>query len=199
MAGIVANKNTIPGDQVTALAMGIRLGTPWLTQRGFGPAEIDQVAALIHKTVTNIRPFSYIGLSGELPRGKIDLDVFEEIKHEVAMLARQGAAETQDKGSDYPHYYNLLEAAPRSRPALKVVGYPGAAAELAAAHSGAALFDCTEHGLLLVTGDRAEPALQQILTSDVAALTAGRMPARLYAGQRRPGDRRRVDPAPDPR
>ena len=63
MAGIVANKNTIPGDQVTALAMGIRLGTPWLTQRGFGPAEIDQVAALIHKTVTNIQPFSYIGLS----------------------------------------------------------------------------------------------------------------------------------------
>ena len=38
LAGIVANKNTIPGDQLTALAMGIRLGTPWLTQRGFAPA-----------------------------------------------------------------------------------------------------------------------------------------------------------------
>ena len=70
--------------------MGIRLGTPWLTQRGFGPAEMDEVARLIHKTVTNIRPFSYIGLAGELPRGKIDLDLFEEIKHEVADLAAQG-------------------------------------------------------------------------------------------------------------
>ena len=75
MAGIVANKNTIPGDTLTALAMGIRLGTPWLTQRGFGPAEIDEVAGLIHKTVTSIQPFSYMGLSGELPRGKIDLDM----------------------------------------------------------------------------------------------------------------------------
>ncbi len=173
MAGIVANKNTIPGDQVTALAMGIRLGTPWLTQRGFGPAEIDQVAALIYKTVTNIHPFSYVGLSGELPRGKIGLDVFEEIKHEVAVLAGQGAAETRDKGSGYPHYYNLLNTTPHNRPALKVVGYPGSAAELAAARGGAALLDCTEHGLLMVTGDRAEPALQQILTSDVAALKPG--------------------------
>lgn len=173
MAGIVANKNTIPGDQITALAMGIRLGTPWLTQRGFGPVEIDQVAGLIHKTVTNIHPFSYIGLSGELPRGKIGLAVFEEIKHEVAVLAGRGAAETRDKGSGYPHYYNLLDKTPHKRPALKAVGYPGTAAELAAVRSGAALLDCTEHGLLLVTGDRAEPALQQILTSDVAALNPG--------------------------
>ena len=173
MAGIVANKNTIPGDQVTALAMGVRLGTPWLTQRGFGPAEIDQVAALIHRTVTNIRPFSYMGLSGELPRGKIDLDVFEEIKYEVAMLAGRGAAETQDKGSDYPHYYSLVNATLRSRPPLRVIGFPGPTAEMAAAHNGAALLDCTEHGLLLVTGDRAQPALQQILTSDVVALHPG--------------------------
>ena len=101
MAGIVANKNTIPGDEVTALAMGIRLGSPWLTQRGFGPAEMDEVARLIHKTVTNIRPFSYVGLAGELPRGKIDLDLFEEIKHEAAGLASKGIAETEDKGSEY--------------------------------------------------------------------------------------------------
>ena len=98
MAGIVANKNTIPGDTQTALAMGIRLGTPWLTQRGFGPAEIDEVARLIHKTVTAIQPFSYMGLSGELPRGKIELDTFEEIKAEVAALAARGTAETAGSG-----------------------------------------------------------------------------------------------------
>ncbi|MFN2242425.1 MAG: serine hydroxymethyltransferase, partial [Anaerolineae bacterium] len=141
MAGIVTNKNTIPGDEITALAMGIRLGTPWLTQRGFGATEIDEVARLIHKTVTNIHPFSYIGLAGELPRGKMDLDMMEEIKHEVAALAAGGIAETEDAGREYPHYYKLLNTAPCSYPGLKRAEGPGLEAELEAARTGAALFD----------------------------------------------------------
>ncbi|PKO24193.1 MAG: glycine cleavage system protein T [Chloroflexi bacterium HGW-Chloroflexi-1] len=151
MAGIVANKNTIPGDTQTGLAMGIRLGAPWLTQRGFGPAEMDQVAGLIHKVVTNIRPFSYMGLAGELPRGKIELDVLEEVKAEVAALAAKGVAETENRGTGYPHYYMLpnpagagLQTGPLLRP-----------------------------GLLLVTGERAESGLNQILTCDVGALAPG--------------------------
>ena len=173
LAGIVANKNTIPGDQVTALAMGVRLGTPWLTQRGFGPAEIDKVAGLIHKTLTSIRPFSYMGLSGELPRGKIDLDVLEEIKQEVAALAGEGQAETENRGSAYPHYYGLLSKTLCPYPELKPAPYPGHEAEMEAARTGAVLFDRSDNGLLLVVGDRAEPALQQVLTSDVAALQPG--------------------------
>jgi glycine cleavage system T protein len=173
MAGIVANKNTIPGDEMTALAMGIRLGTPWLTQRGFGPAEIDEVARLIHETVTNIHPFSYIGLSGELPRGKIDLDLLEEIKHKVADLTARGVAETEDRGSKYPHYYKLLHTAPCSYPGLRLHEGPGLQAELEAVRTGAVLFDLSDSGLLLVVGDRAESSLQQILTSDVTALEPG--------------------------
>ena len=173
MAGIVANKNTIPGDTVTALAMGIRLGTPWLTQRGFGPAEIDEVARLIHRTVTGIRPYSYIGLGGELPRGKIDLDLFEEIKREVAALAAKAIAETEDKGSGYPHYYTLADTHLRPYPGLRPAEGPGLEAELEAARSGALLFDRTDRGLLLVSGERAEPALQQVLTSDLAAQEPG--------------------------
>lgn len=173
MAGIVANKNTIPGDQVTALAMGIRLGSPWLSQRGFGPAEMDEVARLIHKTVTGIQPFSYIGLSGEMPRGKIDLDLFEEIKHEVAALAANGVAETASRGSDYPHYYKLLTVSPCPCSDLRLADGPGLAAELEAAGNGALLLDESDAGLLLVTGERAEPFLQQAATSDVAALDPG--------------------------
>jgi glycine cleavage system T protein len=173
MAGIVANKNTIPGDDETALAMGIRLGTPWLTQRGFGPPEMDEVARLIHKTVTNIHPFSYVGLIGELPRGKIDLDLYEEIKREVADLAAKGVAETEDRGSEYPHYYQLRDTAPGTHPGLQRAEGPGLEAELEAARTGAALLDLTDCGLLVVEGDRAEAGLQQILTSDVSTLEPG--------------------------
>ncbi len=173
LAGIVANKNTIPGDEITALAMGIRLGTPWLSQRGFGPAEMDQVADLIHRTLSSIEPFSYIGLLGELPRGKVDLDTFEEIKHEVAELAARGAAETEDRGRGYPHYYQLRHVSPAPYPSLQVAGGAGVEAELEAARSEALLLDMSDCGLLQVVGDRAEAALQQLLTSDVGALAPG--------------------------
>jgi glycine cleavage system T protein len=170
LAGIVANKNTIPGDEETALAMGIRLGTPWLSQRGFDPAQIDQVADLIHRTVTNIHAFSYIGLLGELPRGKIDLDVLEEIKCDVARLAEQGIAETEDRGSGYPHYYQLSHVSPGPLAWLQPAPAPGLEAELEAARTAALLLDESACGVIQVMGERAEPALQQVLTSDVGAL-----------------------------
>ena len=173
MAGIVANKNTIPGDEITALAMGIRLGTPWLSQRGFGPAEIDEVAGLITRVVTNVKPFSYVGLAGELPRGKIDLDVFEEVKHDVARLAATGAAETEDRGREYPHYYKLDAVSPAPLARLQPAQGPGTEAELDAARTGVALLDQSDCGVLLIVGDRAEPSLQQMLTADVGALQPG--------------------------
>jgi glycine hydroxymethyltransferase len=47
-AGITCNKNTIPGDtRPPAQASGIRLGTPAVTTRGFGPEECRIVAGYI--------------------------------------------------------------------------------------------------------------------------------------------------------
>ncbi|MGH2633222.1 MAG: serine hydroxymethyltransferase [Tepidiformaceae bacterium] len=47
-AGIITNKNTIPNDQRSPfVASGLRLGTPALTSRNMGPAEMRQVAAWI--------------------------------------------------------------------------------------------------------------------------------------------------------
>jgi glycine cleavage system T protein len=173
LAGIVANKNTIPGDTETALAMGIRLGSPWLTQRSFGPAEMDQVADLIHRTVIKIQPFAYTALSGELPRGKIDLDVFEEIKAEVAALAARGVAETEGQGREYPHFYRIWDVPSTTYPGLSTAPGPGLEVAMEAARSGALLVDRTDAGLLRITGDRAEASLQQILTSDAGALAPG--------------------------
>ena len=47
-AGITVNKNTIPYDPKPPLVTsGVRLGTPALTNRGMGGAEMDEVGALI--------------------------------------------------------------------------------------------------------------------------------------------------------
>ena len=51
-AGITVNKNTIPGDpQSPFVTSGIRLGTPALTTRGFGEAEMERVAELLDQVL----------------------------------------------------------------------------------------------------------------------------------------------------
>jgi len=86
LAGIVCNKNTLPGDTSAADAHGIRLGTPWITQRGMGKTEMDLLASIIACVLHGIRPFTYQGLSSPLSRGKIALSVLEQAKRDVRSL-----------------------------------------------------------------------------------------------------------------
>jgi glycine hydroxymethyltransferase len=56
-AGIVTNRNAIPADPNGAwYTSGVRIGTPALTTRGFGPAEFDQVADLTVNVLRNTTP-----------------------------------------------------------------------------------------------------------------------------------------------
>ncbi len=86
LVGIVCNKNTIPGDHSAADAHGIRLGTPWPTQRGMGKEEMEILARIIAKVLRAIRPFEYPGLTGPLSRGKVSGSVLQEAKREVREL-----------------------------------------------------------------------------------------------------------------
>jgi len=53
--GIIVNRNAIPFDtRPPQIASGIRLGTPAVTSRGFGPDEMKRIAQLIIKVIANI-------------------------------------------------------------------------------------------------------------------------------------------------
>jgi glycine hydroxymethyltransferase len=56
-AGVVTNRNAIPADPNGAwYTSGIRLGSPALTTRGFGPADFDRVAELMVDVLANTKP-----------------------------------------------------------------------------------------------------------------------------------------------
>jgi glycine hydroxymethyltransferase len=53
-AGITVNKNAIPYDErPPAITSGIRLGTPSITTRGMGTAEVVEIADLISAVINN--------------------------------------------------------------------------------------------------------------------------------------------------
>jgi glycine cleavage system T protein len=169
LAGIVVNKQTIPGDTVTALATGIRMGTPWVTQRGMGPEEMDKLASGISRIVQGIVPFSYEGLRRELPRGKIDLDALEEVKWSIDEMACVAQAEIECGCSTYPHY--CLRPSQIEPPEfLLAAGTPALASS---AGEGLSLIDLSDLGVLGVSGWRAQPLLEDVCTVDIAALEPG--------------------------
>jgi len=173
LCGLVVNKNTIPGDATAADASGIRLGTPWVSQRGMGPREMEQLADIIHQIVTHIHPFHYEGLTGTLPRGKIDLDLLEELKCDVAELVDRTRGEQEVEKSGYPHYAIRRREERLHRPML--FDDTGVAVDevMQAVENRAVLLDLSDLGILEVKGERAAPFLDQIITSNIMHLRPG--------------------------
>jgi glycine hydroxymethyltransferase len=55
-AGITVNKNTVPNEKRSPfVTSGIRIGTPALTTRGMGPAEMKKIAAWISLVIKNVK------------------------------------------------------------------------------------------------------------------------------------------------
>jgi len=169
LAGIVVNKNTIPWDTITAIATGIRMGTPWVTQRGMGPAEMDTLADCIARIVQGITPFYYEGLLGRLPRGKIDLDTLEEVKWVVDELAGAAQAESEHGDSSYPHYSLRPRQAELPAPLFAADALQGD--QVLAEET--VLIDSSDMGIVRVSGWRAQPCLNETCTADIAALEKG--------------------------
>ena len=151
LAGVVVNKNTIPGDTLTALATGIRMGTPWVTQRGLTEEDMDTLADLIARLLFAIQPFAYNGLVGTLPRGKVDLDVLEEVRAGVAKLAEKAGIDFEYTPTGYPHFYSF---GPEKTPTTDQSTNP-------------------QSTTLRVTGWRARQFVQQVVTANIADLEPG--------------------------
>ncbi len=112
LAGVVCNRNTIPGDETAGRPSGIRLGTPWISQRGLKEPDMAQLAQLIAHVLTACTPYTYPGRRGEpVYRAKIDFDPLMQARRRVYRMARQAPIDYQPKTSGYPHY-GLVEDCP---------------------------------------------------------------------------------------
>jgi len=61
-AGITVNKNAVPFDtQSPFITSGIRVGTPAVTTRGFGPGDMRNIARWIDRVVRNVESEKEIG------------------------------------------------------------------------------------------------------------------------------------------
>jgi len=78
VAGIVLNRNTIPGDKGAMNPTGLRLGTVWVSQLGFGDAEMEKLAEAIAVVMQGCKPFTYMGMRGRKKRmAKVDAAALE--------------------------------------------------------------------------------------------------------------------------
>jgi glycine hydroxymethyltransferase len=107
IAGIVVNRNTIPGDDSAADPSGIRMGTPWVTQRGFKEAEMKQLADIIADILLSTKPHGRMGSTGLLRRAKVDFQTLEESKIKVRNLAESAGIDFKATHHSYPHFYYL--------------------------------------------------------------------------------------------
>ena len=105
LVGVVANRQTIPGDTSALRPSGIRLGTPWITQRGFKEEEIDILGDIIADVLQACVPFSLMGRIRPLARAKVDFDVLQHAKVRVRDLSASVGIDTDAGVDSYPHFY----------------------------------------------------------------------------------------------
>ncbi|MFQ5943359.1 MAG: glycine cleavage system aminomethyltransferase GcvT [Anaerolineales bacterium] len=105
MAGIVVNRNTIPGDTSALRPSGIRLGTVWVTQRGFGESESEQTGKLIARLLKACRPYQMAGRVRPQHRAKVDFDVLMHVQTEIRDVAEKMGIDFEPTKHGNPHFY----------------------------------------------------------------------------------------------
>lgn len=107
VAGIVLNRNTIPGDKTANFSTGIRFGTPWMTQRGLDEKDMAKVADVIADLLQATVPYSVQTRKGLNIRAKIDFKVLEDAKLRIREICDKAGADLKYLKNGYPQFYYL--------------------------------------------------------------------------------------------
>jgi len=143
IAGIVVNRNTIPGDHSALDPSGIRMGTPWVTQRGFKEKELVELADIISDLLKAATPFAQSGRKGVERRTRVDYTALEGARIAARDLARRAGSDFEPDCHGYPHFYYSDER-------------PGG-----------------DSGVFLLGGSRVRSFLNYAFTSDIEDLAPG--------------------------
>ncbi|MFH2038678.1 MAG: glycine cleavage system aminomethyltransferase GcvT [Chloroflexota bacterium] len=147
LAGIVTNRNTIPGDKNSRDPSGIRLGTPWITQRGFDENKTRQLGDIIADVLLAAAPHSVdTPHKGRVRRAKISFNVLEDARNRVRHLAESAGIDFEASQHGYPHFY-YLDDQPKQKDGLSV-------------------FE--------ISGSRVRQVLDYVTSSDMSALEPGK-------------------------
>ncbi|MBM0238496.1 glycine hydroxymethyltransferase [Micromonospora sp. ATA32] len=86
-AGIVTNRNSVPQDRNGAwYTSGIRIGTPALTTRGLGAAQMDETAELIHTVLGQTSPGSNADGTPSKAKYVLDPAVADKVSKQASEL-----------------------------------------------------------------------------------------------------------------
>ena len=194
LCGITCNKNTIYDDENAAHPSGLRFGTTWLTQRGFGPGEMKEIAALVARVLKNAYTFGYIYSGGEVGRGKLPFDLIEEVRGEVDRLVTSVCVGALgfDAHSGYPCNFGIKRQDDGPRQGILAPLHIASGAqmeerggwrmpahfgniddEVESSLKGAVVVDESDGRLHLVSGERAVSLLHGAATADITGLTPG--------------------------
>jgi len=112
IVGVVVNRNTIPGDKNSMDPSGIRLGTPWITQRGFDEKKTRELANIMADVLIACAPHSVDTVKkGKQRRAKLDFNVLNEAKLKIRKLATSAGIDFKPTQNGYPHFYYVDDKA----------------------------------------------------------------------------------------
>ncbi|RPJ49550.1 MAG: serine hydroxymethyltransferase, partial [Methanobacteriota archaeon] len=112
IVGVVVNRNTIPGDKSAKDPSGLRLGTPWITQRGFDEDKSRQLADIIADVLLACAPHSVdTPHKGRQRRAKLDFQTLNDAKLKIRALALEAGIDFEPSEHGYPHFYYVDDKA----------------------------------------------------------------------------------------